>query len=490
MADIASPRTPSPERNPQRSNTVARDAADPAKAITPPPSGHISRSMARYTQSRMNVGRENSLASPPATLKSGPPITSVGLYGEVPTLESVQTMDEEQLRRLVGELIPALGEARVSAAHSKLQHSMLTIENEEATMRAEVEHEATRREVQVLQEGTPNVHGFSPKSPQAAVQRNLHLALSHCREVQNENAILDKRLRSSKRMITRLNGENADLKEKVRILRQRIKANRDHFNELQQSGAISLNGTPITEFGTPLPKGTPRTPATERQIREHGSEAMGSQTPFDTLLFAGQLLNGEATSVPGTPSPTKPRKAHPQHTRGAHSLPSLPSTPNQAVPIARSGVPSVERLAGGGRVSFSAPSTQLVQDEDMPDRNDRDSTISVSENENEAYNGEDIPGSQASQQATVMLRRSLGSQNPGPAPNSGKLLQGKIVGQVKKPAMTREESGLKRGADNMMRDEAMSSSSSKKARITDPGSERRQSVGLGIKDWPTPGHRE
>ena len=486
MADISSPRTPSPERNPERSSTVGKDAANPSKAITPPPSGHIPRSATRYTQSRMTAGRENSLASPPATLKSGPPITSVGLYGEVPTLESVQTMDEEQLRRLVGEIIPALGEARVSAAHLKLQHSMLTIENEEAIMRAEVEHEATRREVQVLQEGPPNLHGFSPKSPQAAVQRNLHLALSHCREIQSENAVLDKRLRSSKRMIARLDGENAELKEKVRLLRQRIKANRDHFNELQQSGAISLNGTPMTEFGTPLPKGTPRTPATGRHIREHGSEAIGSQTPFDTLLFAGQLLNGEATSVPGTPSPTKPRKVHPQHTRGAHSLSSLPSTPNQAVQIARNGISSAERSGSGGRVSFSAPSTQLVQDEDMPDRNDRDSTISVSENEDAAYNDEDIPGSQASQQATVMLRRSLGSQNSAPAPNSGKLLQGKIVGKVKKPGMTREDSSLKRGADAIMRDEIMGSS--KKAKMSGPGTERRQSIGLGIKDWPTSGH--
>ena len=394
-------------------------------------------------------------------------------------------MDEEQLRRLVGELLPALGEARVAAAHSKLQHSMLAIENEEAIMRAEVEHEATRREVQVLQEGAPSLHSFSPKSPQASVQRNLHLALSHCRELQNENAILDKRLRSSKKMITRLDGENADLKEKIRLLRQRIKANRDHLNEMQQSGAISLNVTPLNDFGTPVLKGTPYTPATGRTIREHGSEAMGSQTPFDTLLFAGQLLNGEATSVPGTPSPTKPRRSHPQHTRGAHSLSSLPSTPNQPRSSTRNGIPSVERSGQDGRVSFSAPSTQLVQDADVRDRNDRDSTISISEHEDETYN-DDIPGSQASQEATVMLRRSLGSQNSAPAPNSGKVIQGKIFGQVKKPGLAREEVLLKRDADVNLYDEV--GRSSKKARIAGPRIERRQSIGLGIKDWPTPGH--
>lgn len=396
-------------------------------------------------------------------------------------MESVQTMGEEQLRKLVGELLPALGEARVAAAHSKLQHSMLAIENEEASMRAEVEHEATRREVQVLQEGIPSLRllGLSPKSPGSSMQRNLHLALSHCRELQSDNAILDKRLRSSKKLITRLDGENAELKEKVRLLRQRIKANRDHLDEMQQSGAISLNGTPMTNFGTPLNRGTPRTPATSRTIREHGSEAMGSQTPFDTLLFAGQLLNGEATSVPGTPSPTKPRKAHPQHTRGAHSLSSLPSTPNYPRPSTQSGIPSVERLAQDHHLSFSAPGSQRVEEADVRDRNDRDSTISVSDHEDDAYDEDDIPGSQASQEATVMLRRSL-----APAPNSGRLVQGKLLGQVKKPGVARQELSLKRGPDAMMHDDV--GRRNKKARIAGTGKERRQSVGLGIQDWPTP----
>ena len=394
-------------------------------------------------------------------------------------------MDQEQLRTLVQELIPALGEARVSAAHSKLQHSMLTIENEEAIMRAEVEHEATRREVEVLQEGTPNLHGFSPKSPQTSLHRNLRLALSHCRELQDQNEVLEKRIRSSKKLIARLDGENSELKSRNRHLRERIKANRDHLNEMQQSGIISIQGTPTTEFGTPLPKGTPQTPATSQTIREHGSGAIGSQTPFDTLLFAGQLLNGEPTSVPGTPSPMRPRKGHAQHTRGAHSLSSLPSTPNQGLPLVRNETSGAERLIQGSHVSFSPPSSQLVRDDRIVDRNDRDSTISLSDNDEDTFMEDDIPGSQASQQATVMLRRSLGSQSSGLTPNSGKLLQGKIIGQVKKPSVTREEPGLKRSADAMTRDESVTSN--KKARMTGLATERRGSIGLGIKDWPASG---
>ena len=168
-------------------------------------------------------------------------------------------MDEGQLRGLVSELLPAFGEARVNAAHSKLQHSLLSIETEEAAKRAAVEHEATRREVQVLQEGSPaHRNSFSPQSPQASMQRNLQLALAHCRDLQNVNSVLEKRLRSSKKLINQLDEQNADLKESVQLLRQRIKENREHLNEMQSTGAISINGTPSLEYSTPLHNQTPQ----------------------------------------------------------------------------------------------------------------------------------------------------------------------------------------------------------------------------------------
>lgn len=463
-----------------------------AGAITPPPSTQISKPLAKSTQAKLSSRTEHSLASPPATLKTGPPITSNGLYGEVPSLESVEKMNEEELRRLVSELLPALGEARVTAAHSKLQHNLLAIETEESAKRAEVEHEATRREVQVLQEGNP-VHriSFSPRSPQASMQRNLHLALAHCRELQTENAILEKRLRSSKKIITQLDGQNADLKETIHLLRQRIKENRDHLNEMQSSGAISINGTPIVEYNTPLHKGTPRTPATHGgQLHEH-NQTVGSQDPIDNLLLAGHYLNGEANSVPATPTPPRPRKIQLQHMRGAHSLSSLPQTPDRSRPVTADNamITSSNRNMTDHRISFSAPSTQLAYHEESRAREDRDSTISVTDNEGDSFVDEDVPGSQASQLAASMLRRSLESpQNersaaPSHTPDSSKLIQAKLFGHVKKPSLGRMEALPKRGGDISSHDEIVRSS--KKARMADSGSAR---VGLGIKSWPSPGH--
>ncbi|KAI4281977.1 MAG: hypothetical protein L6R38_003291 [Xanthoria sp. 2 TBL-2021] len=86
-------------------------------------------------------------------------------YCEVPTMQAVEKMPEDQVRTLVTELLPALSEARMSAAHSKLQHNLLSIETSEAASKAEVEREMTRREVQVLQAITLLLHSAHIQTP-------------------------------------------------------------------------------------------------------------------------------------------------------------------------------------------------------------------------------------------------------------------------------------------------------------------------------------
>lgn len=500
MSGITTPRTPVPESAMRRGDatplsspgglTEANDLprlGSPVRTtgtMTPPPSTQLPKSATKSSQSSFLSRRETSLASPPATLKIGPPLTSHGLFGEVPTLESVEKMDEAQLRTLVSELLPALGEARVTAAHSKLQHSLLSIETEESAKRAEVEHEATRREVQVLQEGSPvHRHSFSPRSPQASMQRSLHLALAHCRELQQENSVLSRRLKASKKVIAQLDGQNTDLKEHIQLLRQRIKDNRDHLNELQSLGAISIHGTPSTEFSTPLPKDTPRTPATTGRVSRDVHQAVSSQDPFDALLFAGQVLNGEASSVPSTPNQPRARKLHSQHIRGAYSLSSLPTTPSRSRPVTAENVliTSAERSGANHRVSFSAPGTQLAHHEEAHTREDRDSTISASEDEDD----EQLPGSQASQVAANMLRQSLGPRKEtrtaaAQTQNTTKITQGKLFGQVKKPGVAKMEASTKRGNDVNSYDEIVRSSKKSRKAASD-------NIGLGINSWSSTG---
>ncbi|KAL9045587.1 MAG: hypothetical protein Q9214_001393 [Letrouitia sp. 1 TL-2023] len=483
---------PSASRDVEDINTIDsqyRSTPPPASVdLTPPPSSQIPKPPAKVVH--MSTRREHSLASPPPTLRTVPPISSGRLFGEVPSIESVQEMNDDQLRNLVTEMLPALSEARMSAAHAKLQHNLLSIETAESAKRAEVEHEMTRREVQVLQEASPvsrggNGHSLSPSSPQASTQRHLDLALKHCRELQNENSLLERRLHQAKKFIRDLSGKNEDLIEINQLLRQRIKDNRDHLDSMRSSGAISVNGTPLTDFGTPLHRITPRTPGTTRSMHAVHSHVR-SQDPFDALLIAGEVLSNEANSVPATPTRVKARKVQSMHMRGAHSLSSLPTTPNRSRPITADNaiLTPAHHNPTHPRASVSAPGTQLIRNEAPRRYEDRDSTISPSEDEGDSY-VDYVPASQASQRATNMLRRSATASNDNTPGSSQKAVdpsrdmnQAKIYGHVRKSGPLHREKYEKRGGDVNSYDEL--SRSAKKARMG-------ERVGLGIESYPSPG---
>lgn len=410
-------------------------------------------------------------------------------------MDSVMHLNEEELRNLLGDLLPALGEARMSAAHSKLQHSLLSIENSEAAQRAEVEHEMTRREVQVLQAGNDTRQEksgqkeCSARPSRSSMQRHLDLALKQCRILQDESAVQERRLRQAKKLILQLDDKNAMLTDENGLLRQRIKQNRDHLNSMRSSGAISVNGTPLVDFGTPLQKTIQRTPRTARSVRVVNSH-VSSQDPFDALLFAGQVLSGEANSVPATPTRSRPRKLHTSHIRGAHSLSSLPTTPFRSRPVTadHSVRTPVNRIVVEPSASFSAPNTTLAHEDEEDRRFDRDSTISASENEEEAVTDYDVPASQASQRATSMLRRSSAPRREdatahNPISSQKEYTQTKIYGQVKKTREIKPESPNKRSGDVNSYDEI--ARSSKRARMGDLTTNR---VGLGITSIPSPRH--
>jgi hypothetical protein len=136
----------------------------------------------------------------------------------------------------------------------------------------------------------------------------------------------------------------------------------------------------------------------------------------------------------------------------------------------------VNKRKAGSRPAYSAPVSQLVQEQlAKHDCYDRDSTISASDVE-EALTDEDIPASQASSLATSMLRRYPGSsQEEVPVPasigKSSTLLQSKLFGQVKKAVPGHSGEHIKRKASFEQEIGA-----AKKARA-DNG------VGLGIDAW-------
>ena len=480
------PRTPSPKPTSAALpdfNTAMEERANPSSPpqhvgeLTPPPSTQVRKPMAKSPQPSQ---KPNLLASPPATLKATPYLKPSSLFGEVPTVDSVQNLNEEQLRGLVSELLPALTEARMSAAHSRLQHHLLTIETAEFTKRAEVEHDLTRREVQVLQEGQAHLGpSASPRSPQSLSRRHLDLALKRCNELQTQNTILEQRLIRAKKAITKLDEKNFELGEDVQRLRQRIKQNREHLNEMRSSGTISLNGTPLTEYRTPLYR-TPRTPATARST--HAPASHGTQDAFDALVIASEVMSGEANSVPSTPSRTSAKKLQHGHIRGAHSLSSLPSTPNRSRPITANSntVTPVSRAERDLLLGLSAPNTQLTYNEAERHHSSRDSTISASDNEGDAYDDYNVPASQASQTAASILRRDNTSVTERYEKDAVPK-QAKLYGRVTKPANRKTGSTHKRAADGTAYDEAPRST--KRAKM---GGSSQEKVGLGIRSWQDP----
>jgi hypothetical protein len=399
-------------------------------------------------------------ASPPATVKTSV-LTTFAQTKEPPRPEDVANATESELRQLVNDLGRALNEARMSSAHFKLQHSLLAIESAEAVKRAEIEHDMAKREVEILQNAQHRSRvSTTPHSSQETPSPQVESLIKHYKEVENMNITLNRRLGRAKKLITQEQDKNDLLSEQNARLRQRIKENREHMNRLRLQGLF--NPTPRNEFATPQRKAPPRFPD-----RPRGP----GQNSFEALLAAGEALSGEAASLPSTPIARRPTKLYPGHSRGTHSLSSLPTTPSRPATADANIFTPVNKLNVNNRMSFSAPVSQVPVESERR-RHDRDSTISISDDE--AITDEDIPASQASSLATSMLRRNPGSQEEPSIPTnpskSSAALQTKLFGQVKKAGVTKLPT--KRHASFGEVD----GPTAKKVRMS-------EGVGLGIGHW-------
>lgn len=358
----------------------------------------------------------------------------------------------------------------MSALHFKLQNSLLSFASNEAIKRAEVEQQLARREVEILQSSEyRNRHYASDlRTPLLSPNPQLDASLKRIEELEQLNAKLKKRLEDAEKLLEEVieeeNGKHESLQEENRLLKKRIRENREHFTLMLDQG--SLSSSPRTEFQTPQRKSQPRYPDSARSHGNHDA--------FATLLAADRVLNGESANVsPPSARDRLPRQSHGGgHVRGSHSMSSLPATPQRS-----RDVPEVQYVTPGSRSQEKiVPSTpEREQPYSERDRHDRDSTISASDGE-EAVTDEDVPASQASSLATNMLLRFPGSSQEAssPARNVGKsnnLVQTKLFGQVKKAGVERPSSMKRKGVF-----EDDEGSVAKKSKESDR-------VGLGINAW-------
>ncbi|KAL1963271.1 hypothetical protein VTN77DRAFT_8494 [Rasamsonia byssochlamydoides] len=481
--EIAIPSTPprrsilsaSPDLRPARDGNAAPSdknsnfcSPPPASSseMTPPPSSQVNAPLRRRSRSRSG-SHVVVPASPPSESLEKTLRAAYGASENLPSTADIDAANEEQLRAMAKDLLGVAQEARMSALHFKLQNSLLSFASNEAIKRAEVEQQLARREVEILQSSEyRNRHCVSDlRTPQPSPNPQLDASLKRIEELERLNAQLQKRLEDAERFIEEVveeeNGKHESLREENRLLKKRIRENREHFTLMLDQG--SLSSSPRTEFQTPQRKSQSRYPDSARCHTNHDA--------FATLLAADRVLNGESANVSPTSGRARlPRQSHGGgHIRGSHSMSSLPVTPQRS-----RDVPEIQYSTPGSRSRERISTPEREQPLAERDRHDRDSTISASDAE-EAVTDEDVPASQASSLATNMLRRFPGSSQAeasSPARNVGRssnLLQTKLFGQVKKAGVERPNSISQKRKGVFEEDEAVA--------------KRSKDVGLGINAW-------
>lgn len=423
-------------------NSAFKSPPPQSSSMTPPPSSQPNRFRSPVPRFA-GLEADHALASPPATIKYGAP-------GGLPAAETIASASVEDLRAMVQNLMSAVSEARMSAAHFKLQHNLLTMESQESAQRAEVEHNMTRREVEVLQAADHRHRLAMSQTPQtpAQSQSQIDILTKTCEELEQERDEAERRLRKAKKIIEMEKDRSELLMEENTLLKKRIRENREHFTRMKSVSPIYA--TPHDAFTTPQRKAVPRF-----------ADSTPRHEPFAALLAADQVLSQESMSVPGTPTHPSTVKLRQGHSRGAHSLSSLHSTPVRGRPVTSDGYP------------YSVPGSQLVNQSAERERHDRDSTISVSDDEDN-LSCEDIPHSQASSLATQMLRKNPGSQESlrlsQNAEQTSSLLQTKLLGKAKKAGVERSRASKRQASSGK------AESPAKRAKLS-------EGVGLGIGTW-------
>jgi hypothetical protein len=272
-----------------------------------------------------------------------------------------------------------------------------------------------------------------------------------CRNIQQlseTNAFLESEYRQQEKLIFRQDNEIAGLSDKVFLLRDRIRENRDH--QLRARGAslgrpFEITPKSASAYGTP--RNVPFTSTSQPQ-------------PFDALLQASKMASLDEYERGSLPGKGRGKKGH---SRNIHSLSSLPITPNRARKQ-----PPLFQTPQGNVQAFPLPATAPVprmsnmrtpdvySQQRLPMKRAHapgsDGTVSasdhdddnISEAETEILEPDQIDESQASFTAAQMLRANPEPFSETPDRNAllskrfaSSLRQAKLFGTVRKANVVR-----------------------------------------------------
>ncbi|KAI1134596.1 Thiolase, N-terminal domain-containing protein [Hypoxylon sp. FL0543] len=465
--------------------TESNDDRNPSSQIipsslTPPPSSQVPQTngVAGMPLGHVSSQRTNMFSPPATNLRILTQDANPKLDFVAPTSDQIADASAEELRAIVQACLAENARLKMETAHHKLQYNLLSIQADDDAKRAAVEHDMTRREVEVLR---MTEHSRQARRELNAAAESTQVKYRELKVryeiVVKENEALHKRVKAATKLIQQQSEERDKLAHELDTALNRIRENREHFHMLCSPGGIFYGAlTPKTPAATSpqqhraTPRQTPR--SAHRDVR-HDNDS--NQAGFAALL---QALSHD-NSAPSTPIAANraAMRVPPRHTRGVQSLSSLPTTPT---------------ARARGDYSALLPSVDLVPQTEPPNRygssrygletpvqkrgrQSRESTISADDNEElaraalesvaaatQSYmsqesrasgrreEDEEIFESQASQAASEMLRRdpresfevasSVGSRDgtPAPAEKSAKL-QSKLFAGLNKAGLASEK---------------------------------------------------
>ncbi|KAL7802278.1 hypothetical protein V8C44DRAFT_353450 [Trichoderma aethiopicum] len=382
-------------------------------SLTPPPSTQVAAGNGASRRTYSN-SQQSTLFSPPATILNTLRERELESDFTPPAPHQALEASADELRAMLQACIAENQKLKMEAAHHKLQYNLLSLQADEESKRAAVEHDMVRREVDALRMAEHSRQAKRELSTASESLHNKYLQMKMWYEAAvEEKEALSHKFKLAKKVIQQKMEEAMTLAEEREMLLNRIRENREHFHMLCSPGGI-FHGA-LTPKQALASTSQPQQPqqhhhhqpqqhlhhqvGTSRALhrddtdgREHGLSALleamsQSQTQDNNAIAAAAAAAANNNSAPSTPMVMAQPAARlvRRHQRNAQSMSSLPTTPSSRLRSDSTGLlPSVNLVAQTEpRSRYSqrrfVPTTPPSQRSSR--RRRRESTISVEDTE-------------------------------------------------------------------------------------------------------------
>ncbi|QIW94925.1 hypothetical protein AMS68_000443 [Peltaster fructicola] len=430
-ADATAPVTPQPANATIEGlgSTKLQTGRSDHAHLTPPPSTQIA--IGELAKHRTPTPTFSSISTPPPTVDTAIQSKYGAALAASMTSEQLATSNAEDLRIAVTDLQAAYQEAKMSAAHYKLQYQMLAQESAAAIERMAVEARMAQHENDIIQMAEQAKSAATPvqthtiQDGMIPVQKDLYQKM--CLEIQHLNRLVDALHSDNQRqgrVIIGQENEIESLSDRVSLMRDRIRSNRDHA---RRQSAPSHNDYTPRSYATPHRAG---------------------QDQFAALLQASEIASQEANprskkaakNVTMTPQRYKQPQQYATPSRPpVYAIPATAPMPRTEVfqsptAYAQTPVPKAQSRKA------PLPPPPPPRSEETVSNSDRD-VDSEAETDILEPDG-NVAESQASRAASLMLRTSQeGSFHGVPPAQPPKMKQTRLFGAVRKPNTESHDDG-------------------------------------------------